>query len=131
MLSSAIMVENIFEELDSPGEWYYDDEEGKLYVWPQDGVDLSSVTVDGAVTEELLHVEGEQDGAQVTNLVFDGLTLENTKRTMFTGTYVPLMRSDWCVVRSGALFIQDAEDVAFKNGTIRNIGGNGIFLSGH
>ena len=131
MLSSAIMVENIFEELDSPGEWYYDDEEGKLYVWPQDGVDLSSVTVEGAVTEELLHVEGEQDGAQVTNLVFDGLTLENTKRTMFTGTYVPLMRSDWCVVRSGALFIQDAEDVAFKNGTIRNIGGNGIFLSGH
>ena len=131
MLSSAVMVENIFEELDSPGEWYYDNEEGKLYVWPQDGVDLNDVTVEGAVTEELLHVEGTQDGSQVANLVFDGLTLENTKRTMFTGTYVPLMRSDWCVVRSGALFIQDAEDVAFQNGTIQNIGGNAVFLSGH
>ena len=65
------------------------------------------------------------------NLHFDGLTLENTKRTMFTGQYVPLMRSDWCVVRSGALFIQDAENVSFENGTIRNIGGNGVFLSGH
>ena len=131
MLASAIMVENIFEELDSPGEWYYDNEEGRLYVWPQEGMDLNNVTVEGAVTEELLHVEGEQDGDQVTNLVFDGLTLENTKRTMFTGTYIPLMRSDWCVVRSGALFIQDAEGVTFENGTIRNIGGNGIFLSGH
>ena len=131
MLSSAVMVENIFEELDSPGEWYYDNEEGRLYVWPQEGVDLNDVTVEGAVTEELLRIEGEQDGAQVTDLVFDGLTLENTKRTMFTGTYVPLMRSDWCVVRSGALFIQDAENVAFRNGTIRNIGGNAVFLSGH
>lgn len=126
-----IMVENIFEELDSPGEWYYNDETGKLYLWPQEGIDLSQVTVEGAVTEELLHVEGTQDGAQVQNLVFDGLTLENTKRTMFTGQYVPLMRSDWCVVRSGALFIQDAENVSFQNGTIRNIGGNGVFLSGH
>ena len=131
MLSSAVMVENIFEELDSPGEWYYDNEEGRLYVWPQEGTDLDSATVEGAVTEELLRIEGEQDGAQVTDLVFDGLTLENTKRTMFTGTYVPLMRSDWCVVRSGALFIQDAENVAFRNGTIRNIGGNAVFLSGH
>lgn len=41
------------------------------------------------------------------------------------------MRSDWCVVRSGALFIKDAENVSFENGTIRNIGGNGVFLSGH
>lgn len=126
-----IMVENIFEELDSPGEWYYDNAKGKLYLWPQAGVDLSNVTVEGAVTEELLHVEGTQDGTQVQNLHFDGLTLENTKRTMFTGQYVPLMRSDWCVVRSGALFIQDAENVSFENGTIRNIGGNGVFLSGH
>ena len=57
-----IMVENIFEELDSPGEWYYDNAKGKLYLWPQAGVDLSNVTVEGAVTEELLHVEGTQDG---------------------------------------------------------------------
>ncbi len=131
MLSSAIMVENIFEELDSPGEWYYDGEEGKLYIWPQKGTDLNKASVEGAVTEELLHVEGKEDGEQVTNLAFSGLTLENTKRTMFTGKYVPLMRSDWCVVRSGALFIQDAEDVVFENGTIRNIGGNAVFLSGH
>ena len=130
MLSSAIMVENIFEELDETGEWYYD-EEGKLYVYPKEGVNLDECVIEGAVTEEILHVEGIQGGEQVTNLTFDGLTLENTKRTMFTGQYVPLMRGDWCVVRSGALFIQDAENVTFKNGMLRNIGGNGIFLSGH
>lgn len=99
--------------------------------WPEEGTDLNNATVEGAVTEEIIHVEGEKDGEQVTDLTFDGLTLENTKRTMFTGKYVPLMRSDWCVVRSGALFIQDAENVTFENGTIRNIGGNGVFLSGH
>lgn len=131
MLSSTIMVENIFEELDSPGEWYYDYAKKKLYVYPREGTDLENSVVEGAVTEEILHVEGVEDGEQVRNLTFDGITLENTKRTMFTGTYVPLMRSDWCVVRSGALFIQNAEDVTFKNGMVRNIGGNGVFLSGH
>ncbi len=28
------MVENIFEELDAPGEWYYDKQEGWLYYYP-------------------------------------------------------------------------------------------------
>ncbi len=27
-------VENVFEELDTPGEWFFDEDHGKLYFWP-------------------------------------------------------------------------------------------------
>ena len=132
MHPDCVMVENILEELDAPGEWYYDREDGKLYVMPAEGMVLNEDTlVEGAVATELIHIRGVQDGAPATDITFDGFTLENTARTLFTGSYVPLMRGDWCVVRSGALFLQDAENITFRNGCIRHIGGNGVFISGH
>ena len=132
MHPDCVMVENILEELDAPGEWYYDKADGKLYLMPFEGVDLGADTiVEAAVTRELIHIQGVQDGDPAARITFDGFTLENTARTMFTGNYVPLMRGDWCVVRAGALFIQDAEHIAFRNGRIRHIGGNAVFLSGH
>ncbi len=126
MHSSYVMVENIREELDAPKEWFYDRTAGMLYFKPAQGVTLDENTVvEAAVTPELIHIEG------ANNVSFTGFTLENTARTMYTGTYVPLMRSDWCVVRSGALFMQNAENITFKDGVIRNIGGNAVFMSGH
>lgn len=126
-----LLVENIFEELDAEGEWYYDKDGGKLYCKPAAGVELASVTLEAAVTAELLRVAGVPDGTPAKNITFDGFTLENTARTLFCGRYVPLQRSDWCVVRAGALFIQDAEGITFQNGTLRQIGGNAVFISGH
>lgn len=132
MHPDAVMVENIFEELDAPCEWYYDAVKGKLYVYPDEGVVLGEDTqVEGAVSCELIRITGVQDGASATDILFDGFTLENTARTLYGRQYVPLMRGDWCVVRSGALFLQNAENVFFRNGCIRNVGGNAIFLSGH
>ncbi len=36
---------NLLEEIDVPGEWYLDRENGKLYVYPPNGVDLNAVKV--------------------------------------------------------------------------------------
>ncbi|MDD5603525.1 MAG: right-handed parallel beta-helix repeat-containing protein [Eubacteriales bacterium] len=35
---------NVFEELDTPGEWYLDRNEGKLYIWPVGDISKSKVT---------------------------------------------------------------------------------------
>ena len=34
------MVENIFEELDAPGEWYHDNATSTLYFYPPEGMDI-------------------------------------------------------------------------------------------
>lgn len=38
------MVENIFEELDAPGEWYYDKKEGWLYYYPLPDEKINELT---------------------------------------------------------------------------------------
>jgi hypothetical protein len=38
-------VENIFEELNAPGEWFADKEKGLLYYYPPKGVNLSQTNI--------------------------------------------------------------------------------------
>jgi parallel beta-helix repeat protein len=41
-------IDNKFEELDAPGEWFYDSSARKVYFYPPGGVDPSSLLVEGA-----------------------------------------------------------------------------------
>jgi len=124
------MVENIFEELDAPGEWFYDNTAGKLYLYPPAGANLSTSYVVGATIEELIKVVGTAS-QKVMYLTFSGFTLTHTHRTLFTRKYEPLLKSDWAIARAGTVFIQDAENITVKNCTFSNIGGNGVFISAY
>ncbi len=124
------VAENIFEELDAPGEWFYDKKSGKLYVYPPDGADLSSSFLVGATQEELIRVVGTP-GKNVKYLTFSGFNLTHTHRTLFTRPYEGLSQGDWCVARAGAMYLQDAENIAISDCNFTNIGGNGVFMSGH
>ncbi len=52
------VVENVFEALDAPGEWYLDKKAGVLYYMPKDGEDMSNVDVVAPFAKELLRFEG-------------------------------------------------------------------------
>ena len=39
-------VENVFEELDSPGEWYLDLAKSTLYFYPPAGLDYGNATIE-------------------------------------------------------------------------------------
>ena len=51
-------IENVFEELDSPGEWYLNTDDNKLFYWPAEGVDLKSASFEAAVLKDLIQVVG-------------------------------------------------------------------------
>jgi hypothetical protein len=65
-LSSTQFVENAFDELDSPGEWYYDrtglfGTAGTVYFYPPAGIDLtmaSSYTLEMASIERIFEFDG-------------------------------------------------------------------------
>ncbi len=118
----AMVVENIFEELQNPGEWFYDEVSGTLYFIPPKDAKMQTLQV--VQTECLLQVSGE-------DITFDGFTFENTARTMFTQPYIPLMRGDWCVARIGAVLMQNCNHVRLLNCTFQNIGSHAIFIDGH
>ena len=124
------MVENIFEELDAPGEWFYDQASGQLYLYPTTGMDLATATIEVATSEELIRIVGTSD-TKVKYLTFDGFTYSKTARTLFSSTYEKLLRSDWAVARKGAIFIADAENITISNSTFDHLGGNAIFISAY
>lgn len=117
------MVENIFEELDAPGEWYYDSTKSILYYYPMPGEDLASATIEAPQLKHLIEMNG------CDNVRVKGLELTQTART-FMEEYEPLLRSDWTVYRGGSILLEDTENCVIDNCYLHNLGGNAIFVSG-
>ena len=123
------MVENVFEELDSPGEWFLKRDENKLYYWPIPGTDLNKAKFEAVTLRCLIDISGDEK-SPVKNINIQGLTFEQSKRT-FMEKYEPLLRSDWTIYRGGAVFIQGAENCSVKGCEFMGLGGNAIFISGY
>lgn len=121
------MVENVFEELDSPGEWYLDKENKQLYYWPVDGLSINNVVLEGVTLKHLVEIKGGEDDP-VKNISISGIKFEHTQRTLMED-YEPLLRSDWTIYRGGAVFIENTENIEVADCEFTNLGGNVIFVS--
>lgn len=149
-------VENVLEELDQPGEWVLNTEEGKLYLWPRNETPVLAPQL-----LELIRVEGDVDflgptDVPVRNLVFRGLTFMHGDRYTMAeddaglqhdwdfldkaNSLVRLRGTENCVVEdcdfahsgSGAIRV----DLHGMNNTIsgnhiEHMGGGGILLCGY
>lgn len=127
MHSKYRMVENVFEELDSAGEWFLD--RNTLYYWPTKNIDLQKAKVEGVTQKHLLEIVGTEE-SPVVNVKVEGIKFEHAQRTLFE-TYEPLLRSDWTIYRGGAIFIEGSENVSIDNCEFSNLGGNAIMVSNY
>lgn len=123
------MVENIFEELDAEGEWYFDKETHTLYFYPPRELDLQTALFEVPQAENLFILKGKT-GSPVRHVSVDHLELTQTLRT-FMKTNEPLLRSDWKIYRGGALIIENAEKCSVNGCYLHDIGGNAIFFSNY
>lgn len=80
-------IENLFEELNSPGEWYLHRDKGKLYYIPKPGETFKNTEIHVPRLHQLIRVHGEHYGLSkeggdiygvqtVQGLRFQGLTFE-------------------------------------------------------
>jgi hypothetical protein len=93
---------NLLSEIDMPGEWYLDREDGVLYFWPPAPLDDAEVFV------SLLPHAVVMDGA--SHVMLEGLVIEGVRRT--------------------AIRVAEGESNRIANCTIRNTGGTAITISG-
>jgi hypothetical protein len=121
------MVENVREELDSPGEWFLNKETNELYYYPLENLDIQTATVEVSVLKSLIEVVGSLENP-VQNISISGIKFEHTRRT-FMEEYEPLLRSDWTIYRGAALFFEGTEYCVVENCELTNLGGNVIFAS--
>ncbi len=120
-------VENLFEELDAPGEWYHDADKHVLYLYPPEGVDPGRATVEAVRLRHLVAFRGTK-ARPVRHITLRGLTFTHAART-FMENSEPLLRSDWTTYRGGAILFDGAEDCAVRDCRIDQVGGNGVFVN--
>ncbi|TWU32517.1 right-handed parallel beta-helix repeat-containing protein [Novipirellula artificiosorum] len=149
-------VENVLEELDKPGEWVLNTNEGKVYLWPRDE---SPVIAPQLI--EFIRVEGAIDkqspkDVPVRNLCFRGLTFKHGERYTLAkddaglqhdwdmldkdNALVRLRGTENCVVDqchflhsgSGAIRVDlHGMENEISGNHIEHMGGGGILLCGY
>ncbi|QIP12958.1 PDZ domain-containing protein [Spirosoma aureum] len=122
-------VENIIEELDYPGEWFYDRVTHTLSVIPQQGTDLTTARIEVTGLRSLIELKGTPE-APLRGVQIQGLRLVNTERT-FMEPYEPLLRSDWMLYRGAAVYLENTENCQIANCELSDLGGNAILVSRH
>lgn len=117
---------NLLEELDSPGEWYMDERNGVLYIYPP------AVTAQGDVEISLLDQPLIQlNGASY--LTFDGLELGVTKGVIFeviNGKSNLITRCKLGKTAKQAIVITGGEANRVSRNTIDCTGAGGVSVSG-
>ncbi|MBM4084125.1 MAG: carbohydrate-binding protein, partial [Planctomycetes bacterium] len=114
-------VENVLEELDSPGEWYLDRQAGKLYLWPKTPLTDASQVIAPRLTR-LFEFRGEKD-KPVQFIRLAGLTLQETDYTPDDG-FVAYGKSN-----DGVITLRYADQITVEDCRLRNIGKAAIHAS--
>jgi len=141
---SRFFVENVFQELDAPGEFFHDVAERALYVVPPVGVTPPSldgqwpVEIVAALAQRVLDVRGAGDAGVlrrqskggISNLHFQGLEVAMSAPTFLELYEVPARGdSDWTIHRGGAVFFEAVSNVTFSDGHVHGVGSNAVFVS--
>lgn len=121
------MVENIFEELDTVGEWFFNQKNRVLYYKPGPATDMNKAVVEIPQLESLIKIQGEAK-QPVSHVIIQNITLSHTLRT-FMKTREPLLRSDWAFYRGAAIGFENTMHCRLVNCRISNLGGNAVVFN--
>ncbi|CAF4130186.1 unnamed protein product, partial [Adineta steineri] len=120
----AFYVANIFEELDSPNEWFLDKETRTLYFMPNQT--MPEVFVASQISC-LISVSGSSIENSVNNITIQGLILTETSHTYMKDFMVP-SGGDWSVHRGGTIYLTNTKQISITHNIFTQLGSNGIAL---
>lgn len=124
-----MFIENVFEELDTVGEWYFDTASRMLYFYPPKKENLKTARIEIPQISALFELRGSER-EKVRNITIDSMELTQTLRT-FMDNKEQLLRSDWTTYRGGAVFMEGAENCKVTNCNFNAVGGNAVYFSNY
>lgn len=116
--NDRFFLENVFEMLRKPGQWYLDKAEGILYVIPNDGDSPAEYTVDGAMLETMISVDGA-NGISFENIIFRGNGFSYSVERDF---------SQAAYDATPCISYENARNFSIKNCEFRDIAACSVFL---
>jgi len=135
LLAGKWMIENVFEALDVPNEWFFDAKNNKLYLIPNstDPSNTKPPSKDqeyvAVLLETLVSINGTK-AMPVKDITIQGITFRDAADITMNPWGVP-SGGDWGLYRGGAIFVEGAEDIMIQNNVLTRVDGNGVFVSGY
>eukprot|EP01116_Phalansterium_solitarium_P015500 TRINITY_DN3430_c0_g1_i14.p1 TRINITY_DN3430_c0_g1~~TRINITY_DN3430_c0_g1_i14.p1 ORF type:complete len:713 (-),score=258.61 TRINITY_DN3430_c0_g1_i14:400-2538(-) len=125
-------IENVFEELDAPAEWFYDENSQVLYLWHNASSGTAPPTDGTLVVPQLRHlinVSGTQ-AVPVVGLSLIGVGLRDTRYTYMDPHGIP-SGGDWTLARSAAVLLEGTEQARVSGCVFERIDGSAILVSAY
>ena len=132
---------NAFEELDTPGEFYYNRKTKTLYYMPREDEDMKVAEVEVPMIQTLLSVGGKHSGDKAKNIAFDSLTFAHTTWNRGASHSIVGDQAQWYTPHEddvkknpgyyqvpANIVLNRAEKIFFTNNIIRDMGAVGIGL---
>ena len=121
-------IENVFEALERPGDWYLDRPEGKLYYVPASDQAIEGFEAVAPKHKHLLVIEGDPDsGRTVDHLRFEDLSFEHAAAD--TDDYQTHGGGQAANTVPGAIQMTAARHCALENCRVAHVGGYAVELA--
>ena len=127
-----IVLENVMEELDSPNEWFYDEDSKTLYHFynaTSGTVPPSDVLYVATQLKTLISINGSMSNP-VEDITIHGVNFRDTAYTYMDPHGMP-SGGDWALQRMGALFLEGTKNVTIDGCIFERLDGNAIMVSGY
>ncbi|KAK8812318.1 hypothetical protein WA158_007552 [Blastocystis sp. Blastoise] len=121
-------IENVFEELDAPTEWFYDKVTKQLYFYPNGTIDnFKQIRVPR--TQRLIELRGSAS-YPIHDVHIQGISFQNTDVTFMEPHEVP-SGGDIAIHRGGVIFVEGAERIFVEYNSFIHNGGTSVFFSNY
>jgi hypothetical protein len=121
---NRFFVQNLIEELDQPGEWCFDADDGAIYFWPPSPTGaLGDGDVTIPVTDRLIELRGARQ-EPIRNITIRGLTFTQT-RSMFPPRHLDFNAPN---SRGFTLYLDNSADCVVEGNTFDQVGGDAVRL---
>ena len=128
----ATYIENVYEELDAPGEFFFNESTRTLFLWHNESSGVAPPS-DGSlavtVNKWLINVSGSM-AAPVRDVSVVGLGLRDTASTNMDNHSMP-SSGDWALPRSAVLFLEGTERALVAGCVFERTDGTSIMLSAY
>ena len=138
---NQLFIQNLFEELDSASEWFYDRRARKLYLAFNGTGSPANTSFVAVVLQSLLSVRGDDAGPRAPptkparNISIRGIGFRDAGYSYLARHGAP-SGGDWGLqspghAESGAVFLEGTEDVSIDATTFKFTDGNAVYASGY
>eukprot|EP00930_Biecheleria_cincta_P022721 TRINITY_DN16550_c0_g1_i1.p1 TRINITY_DN16550_c0_g1~~TRINITY_DN16550_c0_g1_i1.p1 ORF type:complete len:805 (-),score=124.45 TRINITY_DN16550_c0_g1_i1:431-2791(-) len=127
---SDFFIENVMEELDHPGEFFFDKRTSKLYLYHNGtGAPPADATYITPQKQVLVNMTGSQWNP-VKNMKIQGIKFSAAAPTYMEPHGVP-SAGDWALDRYSAVFLQGTEGTLIDGCQFQRLDGNAVMVSGY